>query len=645
MDIQTENPRDLPYRGGFVMTCETPSVPAHFMLARTLPGGWQLWVDKGDFADISTAVDEFGRFVVVYGRWCDLNERESSDIANELLRQHSISIERFHKRLSDLVGRFFVATYFSSLRIYNDPIGLRSVYYSLDSKLISSHLNLLLMTEDHESRILSTKVVNMYLDETIRFGVRQLLPNHLVEIGTYAVERYFPVEENKYDGCSQNDRLELVEILWDRYIGRHLSKYPNVCISVTGGLDSRWTLAMSAKYMSKMRSFTYGMAGAGNGTKWSRAMNMDYEIVQQLIPYIGTAKHDFIKFGELSPLTEEIRNAASLNSTLSHGRNLLPAYRELFPEQDWFHLRGNGVEIVRKYWGNKTDDSAARVLRMLQHENPYDVESRFCELNYDGPHHGYRLWDLTYWELRMGRWLSEIMNETDVAFDTFLPVGSRVMIEALLSAPEDIRESGADIRELINRNNPVLNFVGTNDRRNLYEQIRDAKLLERRQADEKRSTAEFKNVTLYTGSTDSVDIASVSSTLALSTEMFREGNSIRGIVHECSTQFGSVQFQVSQRYASRLGGGNFALEIYVNDERLLAWDGSTSSLKVHVTVTGLNRGDVVKLGVCALQDRDAKSWENATISRVSEVRPIANSRSGELEATADIPRRALLNLA
>ena len=371
---------------------------------------------------------------------------------------------------------------------------------------------------------------------------------------------------------------------------------------------------------------------------------MDYEIVQQLIPYIGTAKHDFIKFGELSPLKDEIKTVASLNSTLSHGRYLLPAYRELFPEHDWFHLRGNGVEIVRKYWGNKADDSATRVLRMLQHENPYDVARRFRELNYDSPHHGYRLWDLAYWEIRMGRWLSEIMNETDAAFDTFLPIGSRVMIEALLSAPDDMRESGADIRELINRNNPVLNFVGTNDRRNLYEQVRDAKVHERSQSPEKSSTVELKNVTLYSGSTDTMEVACVSPALVLTTEMFRKGCSIRGVVHECMTQFGSVQFQVSQPYSNRLGAENFALEIYVNDERLLAWDGAASPLKVHVTVTGLSRGDVVKLGICALRDRNAKSWENATRSRVSEVRPIANSRSNQLEASADISGRALLNL-
>ncbi|MEL0525966.1 hypothetical protein, partial [Neisseria gonorrhoeae] len=93
--------------------------------------------------------------------------------------------------------------------------------------------------------------------------------------------------------------------------------------------------------------------------------------------------------------------------------------------------------------------------------------------------HGVHLRDLYYWEIRMGRWASEIHNETDLAFETCVMINSRSLLEITLSFPVEDRRTGYFFAELINDAAPLLNFFGKNDLRNLYEITRD----ERREID------------------------------------------------------------------------------------------------------------------------------------------------------------------
>src|SRR5699024_3530119 len=70
----------------------------------------------------------------------------------------------------------------------------------------------------------------------------------------------------------------------------------------------------------------------------------------------------------------------------------------------------------------------------------------------------------------MGRWHSEILNENDVCFETVMPFNMRAMIDISLSYSRIQRRSGYLFEELINKNFPILNFYGKNEKKNLYEQ-------------------------------------------------------------------------------------------------------------------------------------------------------------------------------
>ncbi|WP_213810180.1 hypothetical protein [Jeotgalicoccus sp. WY2] len=97
-------------------------------------------------------------------------------------------------------------------------------------------------------------------------------------------------------------------------------------------------------------------------------------------------------------------------------------------------------------------------------------------LNYDVDHYDYQVLDLYYWEHRMGRWHPELLNETDLAFDTFLPFNLRAILDIGMAFSFEKRKSGYLFKELINKSYPILNFYGVNEIKNLYEKFRGSEL-------------------------------------------------------------------------------------------------------------------------------------------------------------------------
>src|SRR5699024_6664448 len=126
----------------------------------------------------------------------------------------------------------------------------------------------------------------------------------------------------------------------------------------------------------------------------------------------------------------------------------------------------NSVESIHKNFLNaiKTD------LNNIPNENLNNLVSEYTTLfGYDKLIFDYHSLDLYYWENRMGRWHPEILNENDICFDTFLPLNVRAMLDITLSYTREERIKGFVFEELINKNYPILNFYGKNEKENLYE--------------------------------------------------------------------------------------------------------------------------------------------------------------------------------
>src|SRR5699024_2431184 len=86
-------------------------------------------------------------FIIIHGHFTFSNPDSSIDndeLTELLFATYSNDFNKFLDILDYLAGRYVIIVGNSSeVRIYNDAVGTRSVYYSLSSNLVSSHVNLI----------------------------------------------------------------------------------------------------------------------------------------------------------------------------------------------------------------------------------------------------------------------------------------------------------------------------------------------------------------------------------------------------------------------------------------------------------------------------------------------------------------------
>lgn len=619
--------RDQPYAGGFVLTRANLPEVAHFS-KEELPNGWFLWCDH-DLVDTEIARQDTESALVIRGHWADLSDTPppSGQLAMELLAIASQSEEQLHERLARIAGRYVViAVVAGKTTVVSDSLGLRSIYYSTSSALVSSHARLLLTLEPHD-RWLEHKPALTAWDESPWVDVRHLLPNFALDPERAEVWRVFPRTSNRYRSMSAADRLARVEELWHREMQIYADAGHPLAISVTGGLDSRLMLAMAREHLHKFRAFTYTVPRGSSA--WSRSIHLDGVIVEQLLPYLGLEGHDYIDVTERPPRTPTLDKLIRSNSWTSHGHYLLPHYRRLFPTGTAQHLRGTGVEIIRRYWPRLRDRTDyENVLTTLRQVGSPDLVLRGRELGYEGDTYGYELMDLVYWEVRMGKWHSELLNESDAAFDTFVPIATREIFELLLAFDAPDRECGLTVTELINRNFPLLNFIGANDSRNLYEQVRDDSPPPHRRLRGHVVLDPQGEKRRYTGLHPSE--------LVIPHDEFVKGASATALVMT-TPENGTLQLTVQNDYESPQGAGVFSWHIMVGSREVAWCDGAATKLPVRLTIKGLKRDEPVKLRLRALKTMQKRSWQLATLTTVKDVEFFPSDNEAQLSAAADCP--------
>lgn len=604
------NWRDTPFAGGFVLTKNKYENVAHYT-PLDLAGGLVLWCDKSK--ELSYEIDEDGNFVVLYGHFLDTSEHAGTgNLAASLLASWLDSEGLFHDRLDRLAGRFVLSVGDKTKAfVYHDATGLRSVYYSLDSELVVSHANLLAHLEPHK-KAFPYKAVSHSADLTVFKRVRQLLPNFRLDVTTKKVQRYFPRQSNRFTDWTREERFRLVETIWKTVMEGYVEKYDKVALSLTGGMDSRLMLAMANDQADQLHGFTYGFKEAGEGqSRWRQVMELDYEIVDKLKDSTRLASHHFVEIWSGDGADPELKNLIKKNTIGNHGSHLIPHYRNLFEGDGWLHIRGTGPEIVRRQWGGVS--SFSNVVKMMTRKDAPVFESRAKALGYDKDNYGYLSLDLAYWECRMGKWHSEILNETDAAYDTLLPMSVREIYEILLSFSELERSEALHLHELINRSVPEFNFIGMNDRRNLYEQWRDERL---------EALPEIEALELFvekgpSGRTKLMN-SGAPDLVYVPAELFSPGTVVSTTIAKVQ-EFGQVSLTVQRNWSSNAGREYFEWKILVDDEVYMSCDGALINVPVHVKVRNLLPGSEVKFAITVKRGSKSLSWEKATRTRIKDV--------------------------
>lgn len=394
--------------------------------------------------------------------------------------------------LYDLGGRYVLIAHINGKTyVTGDACGTRSVFFSSCLGVIASHSTMFdRLTEAPRKRSLPygfSVFWDLRWDLTSIAEVFSVVPNHIAILENGSQYRFYPLTENPALSLSDDDRLRLIETLWSEQLRATLSTGRPIALSISGGLDSRTTLALARDLAEQMVAFTYttfkALEGLSPATAWERSMEIDFQIVSRLKPLLKM-EHHFLPLAseEDAGVSWVLKNSSLLdmNSDEIHGRKLLPRYLKLFPFNKTIHYRGNLLELSRLYLGGQVGEYGRPGLRRIFdldcktknatfNQVAQLTENRMEFLEWNRISDSYDLTDILYMEQRMGRWLSQVLNETDVVFDTITPMNVRRVIDPFLAFSPDQRRTGYAQRELIHRCNPYLSFLEFKQPVDLYE--------------------------------------------------------------------------------------------------------------------------------------------------------------------------------
>src|SRR5699024_3365657 len=100
----------------------------------------------------------------------------------------------------------------------------------------------------------------------------------------------------KYTTLTEEEKFKLIERFWKEQLNITFKKSKNVILSLTGGGDSRTSLALIREHLDDVKLFTYaatdGMDETNNSTK---GLSVDNHIVKEMIKNLKL-EHKFFYF-------------------------------------------------------------------------------------------------------------------------------------------------------------------------------------------------------------------------------------------------------------------------------------------------------------------------------------------------------------
>lgn len=417
-------------------------------------------------------------WVVILGSIIDLENHtmDKREIGHRILEYLDCSEDRFYDYLDILSGRYLIMYHDGFYtKILSDATGMRSIVYSTSQTIISSHINIVKnLTNDGKSPLIKNEWAKKYGGYHIPGHYTPykntflLTPNTFFNIETKEVKRFFP--RKPLEIRQPKEVARFVSDMVKKQLKLLSDVKENFLFSLTAGIDSRATLSLTKEFVNKMQYFTYYKISQKypNGVK---SLEIDRKVVGDIANNLNL-KHTFVPLEEDNNNDEyyEFINIMKNNTIRSHSFRLAKFYYDKLPHET-LHIRSNILEIGRFFYRNKLmlpkelDINALLLCYSPKAENDQEILhllDNYCRVVEMKNIYNYDPYDIFYWEYRMGAWHSQLLLESDIAHDTFIPFNSRKILELLLSVNDAAKKNNTVFNEIINNNWPILNYWGIN---------------------------------------------------------------------------------------------------------------------------------------------------------------------------------------
>lgn len=403
---------------------------------------------------------------------------ETEDIIDNLLKTTD-KIE-FYEEIDYLNGRFtLIYTNDKNTFVTTDATSMKPVFYNSEHRLISSHEYIIkkLLTEEYQVPLNKNLYYRKgFMDFTYNKEVFKLNPSIELEINDFRRERIFPRQDKGVNTVENG--YEILTPYFAETI-KWLKNQRHKIFSLTGGQDSRLTLAILKSLINEMDFFTYLKQNQSlKRNKFAkRQYSNDEMIVEQMVDNLNL-KHEFFTIPDLNTDDDYYQTMAeTLTSNHSYG---LSKYYEGHPEYHGaLHIKSTIQSVAkstfpRDLYKRNNIDSVAEALQMWSFPVGNNAKRKAAlkkcivdymernELSFDNIY-DYHMLDIMFLEVRLGNFQSNITQESDKSMEVFNIINSRKMIEVFLSPELEERQKLALNQVIIDNYWPMLNFFGLND--------------------------------------------------------------------------------------------------------------------------------------------------------------------------------------
>lgn len=429
--------------------------------------------------------------IILIGYVLDIRDGKKSTniILKELLKLYlNSNLEKFYSTLDYINGRFvIILSDENDTRLYTDATSMLPIFY-YEEKIFSSHEIIVkeIIKEEYDLELDTSEYgMKNFLDYTNTENVYKFNPNHYFTFKDKEFKRYFPRENYKI----QN--LETVINNTRCYYATQLNwlteNYKKIYVSLTGGFDSKLSLALIKPIVTQVEFFTY-MYKYKNHTKYDSLNSFhkiyykDKVIVDNLV-YNFNLKHKYFYFNDYE-VPKEYINELGKHVSSDHSYKLSYLTKKEF-ESDSVHVKSTLYELAKLPYNEKSDmrivdswiiqamrkwapkniqNDSEKLKEMYRLYKKRNLVNEIIKLEYNLPL-------MVYWEFRMGNWHSSLTQETDFLIDTFIFINNRYMLNQLISLSKEDRMEKKYLTSIVKEYWPALNYFKANSFDTLEDKI------------------------------------------------------------------------------------------------------------------------------------------------------------------------------
>ena len=260
-----------------------------------------------------------------YNPW-ELESKEAN-ILNSLLENYLKKDEHtFHKKLSEVTGVFaLIIIEEEGLKIYQDSVGIMPVTYlneySNNQEFYSSHSQLI---ADLIGLEMDPAINKMIESKFYLIGIRHLpgIKTAYKELSALTANTYYSSKEkvkrfypfNIADKKTEEESYNQIALILENSMKLISEKY-NAAISLTGGVDSKMTLAASSNHFNKFTYFSFFS---------SDAEKKDAEAARNICNNLKL-KHDIY---EIPNINDNITDFNTLKKIIEHNTSYIKKYKD-----------------------------------------------------------------------------------------------------------------------------------------------------------------------------------------------------------------------------------------------------------------------------------------------------------------------------